>query len=126
MIEHITGFFRKGHAMNCQEAQACIQPFITHQLSWGRLDSYMKHIASCPSCREDLEIHYILEVGLELLDEQNSPETTTNLTQALQTELDKTSAYLELRRSLTSMRRSTMLAALGALALCAVLFWGLI
>lgn len=106
--------------MNCQEAQACIQPFLSHQLDVGKLDAYMKHIRSCPSCKEDLEIHYMVLVGLKLLDEDPSSREETDLSASLREELEETELYLKLRKGLASARGLLYLAASAALIVCAL------
>lgn len=112
--------------MNCQEAQSCIQPFISHQLDIEKLDSYMKHISSCPSCKEDLEIHFMALVGLKLLDEEPFSGEVTDLGAALRTELEETAAYLKLRKGLTSFRRLAYLAALAAIVVCILVFYSIL
>ena len=112
--------------MDCQEAQALIQPFVSGELPSATLKQYIRHIESCPSCKEDLEIHYMIEVGLSLLDEAPVGTESTNLAQALQNILDATKDYLEFRHTLTLMRRSCVAAATAALVVCAMMAWGIL
>ncbi len=35
-----------------------VMPYINHQLDEVQLEQFLKHIKSCSSCREELEIYY--------------------------------------------------------------------
>lgn len=55
--------------MNCIEVQRLILPFINDELSIKQLDEFLHHIDSCPNCKEELEVHYILLSGMKQLDD---------------------------------------------------------
>ncbi|MFV0342293.1 MAG: anti-sigma factor family protein [Anaerocolumna sp.] len=55
--------------MNCIEVQRLILPFINDELSIKQLDEFLHHINSCPNCKEELEVHYILLSGMKQLDD---------------------------------------------------------
>lgn len=60
---------RTGNTMNCQEAQSNIMNYINHHLSNEQTKSFIEHIRSCPDCQDELEINYIVMVGLQQLDD---------------------------------------------------------
>lgn len=55
--------------MNCIDVQRLILPFINDELSIKQLDEFLHHINTCPNCKEDLEVHYILLSGMKQLDD---------------------------------------------------------
>ena len=58
--------------MNCREMQSLIVPFIKSELSVEQEKSFLEHIDECKECREELEVYYILLIGLKQLDEDPS------------------------------------------------------
>lgn len=55
--------------MTCMEAEKMVIPYINDKLSVTELEDFMEHIETCENCREELEIHYMVDVGLKKLDE---------------------------------------------------------
>ena len=55
--------------MTCMEAEKMVIPYINDQLSVTELEDFLEHIEDCENCREELEIHYMVDVGLKKLDE---------------------------------------------------------
>ena len=55
--------------MTCVEAEKMVIPYINDQLSVTELEDFIEHIKTCENCREELEIHYMVDVGLKKLDE---------------------------------------------------------
>lgn len=56
---------------SCREAEKMVMPYINHQLDEKELEQFLKHVRSCPVCREELEIYYTVSVGLKQLDNAN-------------------------------------------------------
>ena len=54
---------------SCRETEKMVMPYINHQLDETQLEQFLKHVKSCPACREELEIYYTVSVGLKQLDE---------------------------------------------------------
>ena len=59
--------------MDCKRIQSMIIPYIRDELNNEDLELFLDHINSCKECREELEIYYIIEVGL------NADKNTENL-----------------------------------------------
>ena len=93
--------------MNCRDAQAWIQPFLSHSLEPAQLAQYLKHIKSCPSCSDDLEIHFIIEAGLEQLDSAEPGQT--DLKKLLQAEIDDAESYVHTRYLIQHTRQIAMI-----------------
>lgn len=63
--------------MDCREIQSLIVPFIESQLTLEKTRLFLKHIEECEDCREELEVYYILIVGLKQLEKE--PEKSMDL-----------------------------------------------
>ena len=55
--------------MTCREAQRLVTPYINGSITDQELEEFLKHIDSCPDCREELEIYFTVDVGIRQLDE---------------------------------------------------------
>ena len=55
--------------MTCMEAEKMVVPYMKDELSPTELEDFLDHIKTCDNCREELEIHYMVDVGLKNLDE---------------------------------------------------------
>ncbi|MCR5370668.1 MAG: zf-HC2 domain-containing protein [Clostridium sp.] len=54
--------------MKCSEAERKVIPYIRDELGIDELSAFLRHVDSCPSCREELEIYYMVGVGLRQLE----------------------------------------------------------
>lgn len=59
--------------MECQEAQAMIVPFIESRLDDEQTERFIEHVERCSDCYDELEVYYIVMVGVKQLDEENHP-----------------------------------------------------
>ena len=50
--------------MTCVEAEKWC-PYMKDELSPTELEDFLDHIHTCENCREELEIHYMVDVGLK-------------------------------------------------------------
>ena len=57
--------------MDCREVQRLIIPFIKNELSIDQAKALFQHIDHCQDCTEEIELYYIMLVGLKELDEGN-------------------------------------------------------
>lgn len=55
--------------MDCREAQALIVPFIEGKLNDEQNEKFIQHIENCSDCYDELEVYYIVMVGVKQLDE---------------------------------------------------------
>ncbi len=58
--------------MNCREAERLVVPYIKDELNMDELDDFLEHVEYCDNCMEELEIHYMVDVGLRKLDEDDT------------------------------------------------------
>lgn len=71
--------------LTCREAERLVMPYINDQLTEEEMEEFLKHIHTCPDCREELEIYYTVFHGLRQLDED---EGDYDGTRALEESLD--------------------------------------
>lgn len=55
--------------MDCREAQKLVMPYIQDELTDRELEDFLEHIETCPACQEELEIYFMVSLGLKQLDE---------------------------------------------------------
>lgn len=58
--------------MNCREVEKLVIPYIKDELSIDELDDFLEHVEDCSNCLEELEINYMVDVGLRKLDEDDT------------------------------------------------------
>ena len=58
--------------MNCQNAQSMVLNFINNKLDKEETKAFIEHVRDCKDCWEELEIYYVMLVGLKQLDEGES------------------------------------------------------
>jgi hypothetical protein len=58
--------------LTCREVEKLIIPYIHDELTVDELDEFLEHVESCDNCMEELEIHYMVDVGLKKLDEDDA------------------------------------------------------
>ncbi len=51
--------------MECKECRNKVMPFIKDELPMEQVDRFLSHIRKCKSCREELEVYFIIETGLD-------------------------------------------------------------
>lgn len=56
--------------MTCREAERLVMPYINGTITDEELAAFLEHIDSCPDCREELEIYYMVDAGIRQLDEE--------------------------------------------------------
>ena len=60
--------------MNCQNAQSMVLNFINNKLDKEETKAFIEHVRDCKDCWEELEIYYVMLVGLKQLDEGAEPD----------------------------------------------------
>ena len=98
--------------MTCMEAEKMVIPYINDQLSVTELEDFIEHIKTCENCREELEIHYMVDVGLKKLDEADG---TYDIVGDLKRKLESSEAVL--RRFFTFQVARYAISTLMAMAL---------
>ncbi|BBF42573.1 hypothetical protein lbkm_1256 [Lachnospiraceae bacterium KM106-2] len=58
--------------MTCHEAQSNIIKYVNGQLDIETLDEFLNHMRNCDDCMEELEVYYVLLIGMKQLDEDKN------------------------------------------------------
>lgn len=70
--------------ITCQKAIRMIPGFIQNSLNVQDLEILMKHMETCPACREELSIQFLIHAGLIGLEDGNSFDLQAELDDALE------------------------------------------
>jgi hypothetical protein len=89
--------------MTCQEAERLVTPYIKGQLDGTVLEEFLRHVDSCPDCREELEIYYMVNVGLEQLDRDDDSFGTFNIVGRLKKRLAESHAHIRRLRRMETL-----------------------
>ncbi|MCR5626938.1 MAG: zf-HC2 domain-containing protein [Lachnospiraceae bacterium] len=52
----------------CKEIESLMQPYLEDRLSYKELKKFVDHINTCSECKDELEIRFLLEGGLSILE----------------------------------------------------------
>lgn len=78
--------------MTCREAEKMIIPYIHDDLSMEELDDFLDHVEICDNCMEELEINYMVDIGLKKLDTE---DTMYDIVGDLMRKLENSGAVLQ-------------------------------
>ncbi len=102
--------------MTCKEAERLVTPYIHDELSTDELEAFLKHLEHCRSCQEELEIYFMVDVGLKQLDKGSG---TFDIMGTLQRRIAE--SYMRVRRMWRMRKMEYALGALGTMALIVTL-----
>lgn len=57
--------------MNCNDFIKIMPKFIDESMEESDYEGFVSHFKDCPSCKDELEIHYMIQVGLERIENDN-------------------------------------------------------
>lgn len=55
--------------MDCQQIERLIVPYIENELADEQLEQFLEHVETCKDCQEELEINFMVALGLKQLDD---------------------------------------------------------
>lgn len=102
--------------MNCQKAQSMVLNFINNKLDQEETKEFIEHVRGCKDCWEELEIYYVMLIGLKQLDEGG--ELVADFKEKLQSEVDN--RYEQIRRE---HKRNLAVKIIATLGITIVLIW---
>ncbi|MCM1121901.1 MAG: zf-HC2 domain-containing protein [Eubacterium sp.] len=104
--------------MDCKETEKKIPSFLQDELDGSRLEEFMNHVESCPECKEELSIQFLVTEGLERLENGNN----FNLQEELLMKLEGAEHRISIHRMLwyTLVCLEAAVAAAIIIALCVV------
>ncbi|WP_022760097.1 MULTISPECIES: zf-HC2 domain-containing protein [unclassified Butyrivibrio] len=82
--------------MDCKEFQRMIPGFLADELDNYSLESFLNHMESCRSCKEELTIQFLIETGIQRLEDGS----TFNLTKELKSTTNDAWVRLRMRKRL--------------------------
>lgn len=101
-----------------------IPEFIVDELSYEELEHFMEHIEECDSCREELSIQFLVEVGLNSLEAGHTFDLQQELNIALEEAEKRVQVYRFFRQSAFVLMCVGIVAALIAVFLLLIYFLG--
>lgn len=55
--------------MTCKDVEKLIPIFIKDELNYRELEQFIDHIESCPECKEEMSIQFLINEGMVRLEE---------------------------------------------------------
>jgi hypothetical protein len=107
----------KGGSMECKECKKWIPSFISKEIDYKHLKSFLDHIDSCPDCREELTIQILVTEGLNRLEEGDAFDLANELT------IRMSEARHKLKFHKTFLSLGIILEILAMLAIVGVVIW---
>ncbi len=101
-----------------------IPAFIAGELSYRELEQFMEHMEECESCKEELSIQFLVEVGLNSLEAGNTFDLQEELDTAMEDAARKVRIYHFFRHGLLVLECIGIAAALLAVLLLLLNFAG--
>lgn len=86
--------------LQCIQITKMIPAFIDRELSYRELEQFMEHVKECESCREELSIQFLVEVGLNSLEAGNTFDLQEELIMAMEEAERKVQIYRFLKKSI--------------------------
>ena len=83
--------------MVCEEARKLNKDFIEGSLESKKLAEYIKHIESCRNCYEELDITYIVTLGLDGIE--NDTISSFNFTSIIAKRIEEAKLYIRLKKN---------------------------
>ncbi len=113
-----------GHPEVRDRATKMIPSFIADELSFRELEQFMEHIDECESCKEELSIQFLVEVGLNSLEAGNTFDLQQELNIALEEAAKRVQVYRFFRHSAFVLACVGIAAAILGAALLLLYFLG--
>ena len=110
--------------LQCLRATKMIPAFIDGELSYKELEQFMEHMDECESCKEELSIQFLVEVGLNSLEAGNTFDLQQELNIALEEAAKRVQVYRFFRHSAFVLACVGIAAAILGAALLLLYFLG--
>ena len=100
--------------MKCHDVQRMISGFIEEKLTDEQLEGFLEHIENCQDCYDELEVYYMITIGLMQLDEDHTG--TMDLKKNLKDFISEQNKELYMRKRLAARRHFAKRAGIVILA----------
>ncbi len=88
-------------SMDHVEFRKNINAFFSEEQSDAGLNEFLLHLRSCPECREELEINYIVIEGLNVLDDESADHDLTKTYEEL---INSHESYISIKKVTLTFR----------------------
>lgn len=106
--------------MDCLTFRKNINAYIADELTDDELNEFLGHLSSCEKCREELEINYIVNEGISLLDENDRHDY--NISHAYEEALENDRRHIRLIYVLRIFTYSIDTLVFWSVLFCALIF----
>lgn len=104
--------------LTCKEAEKMIPLYIEDHLDINELETFMNHVETCESCKEELSIQFLVSTGLKSLEAGNNFDLNYELLESL----DFARRKIHKKRLFQRILAGTIIIAVLAIAI-AVAIW---
>ncbi|MCH5275587.1 MAG: zf-HC2 domain-containing protein [Lachnospiraceae bacterium] len=106
--------------MNCSKFEKMIPAFLNDALEYKELKQFLKHMESCPECKEELTIQVLVSEGMARLEEGSA----FDLQKELSYRIEEAGKRIRLHRMLIFINITLLATALLAIAVTLLFFAG--
>ena len=96
---------RKSDKRTCYEVQHSIKEYLLEEMSMEDAEAFVKHVRSCPICREELEEYYAFSSALMRLGSLDDIEEKGNFFFNIEKRLERTELHAVRERKNHRARR---------------------
>lgn len=96
---------RKSDKPSCYEVQHSIKEYLLDEMKPEEAYAFVKHVRSCPKCREEVEEYYAFSSALVQLDALNEEEDKGNFFMNIEKRLERTEQIAAKNRKEHRIRR---------------------
>ncbi len=103
--------------MNCKESMKLIPQYLNDELDNASLEEFLEHVKNCEECKEELTIQFLIQEGLQRLEDGD----TFNLTKELNDMIYVSGKKLRVRERLARVSTILQLMVIAEIAIVVVL-----
>ena len=103
----------KNNELKCKDYEKMINEYIGDLLNEDEVIDFLSHIESCPSCKEELTIQFMVTQGLNKLEENG----TFDLNKELSEKINSSKRAIKLRNMIICLSITGFLVGIIAIAL---------
>ncbi|MDD3338810.1 MAG: zf-HC2 domain-containing protein [Lachnospiraceae bacterium] len=105
--------------MTCAEAERLVPAYLNNEIPQEKLEEFILHVKSCPSCYDELETYFTIYLAIQYLDDDKY--SSYNMKKLLEEDLHRKEAGIRKRRRLHYCFGGTVL--LSEMILLGIFFW---
>ena len=102
---------RKKNKLTCYEVQHSIKEYLLDEMKLEEASAFVKHVRSCPVCREEVEEYYAFSSALMQLEALDEAEEKGNFFMNIEKRLERTETLAAKQKKEHRIRRVAYLLA---------------